>query len=87
VFASVYKGGGHTELAHVFDHDAVVCSVEDTLEVRVHDVDVFLVEFRVLRRHDDGGEGVVDASVLSKAVLLVAENAVGFGVFRACIFD
>jgi hypothetical protein len=47
----------------------------------------FLVELRVLYHDDDGGEGVVDAAVLSKAVLLVAENAVGLGVFRACVFD
>jgi hypothetical protein len=71
----------------VFEHDAVVCCVEGALEVRVHYVDVLFVEFRVLHRHDDGGEGVVDAAVLSKAVLLVGENAVGFGVFRACVFD
>ena len=78
---------GHTELTHVFEHDAVVRGVEGTFEIRVHDVDVFAVEFRVLHRHNEGGEGVVDAAVLSEAVLLVAENAVGFGVFRACIFD
>jgi hypothetical protein len=29
----------------------------------------------------------VDAAVLSESVLLVAENAVGLGVFRACVFD
>jgi hypothetical protein len=71
----------------VFEHDAVVCGVDGALEVRVHDVDVLVVEFCVLHRHNDGGEGVVDDAVLSESVLLVAENAVGFGVFRACIFD
>jgi hypothetical protein len=53
--ASVYKGGGHTELAHVLEHDAVVCGVEGAYEVRVHDVDVFFVDFGVLHHHDDGG--------------------------------
>jgi hypothetical protein len=28
-----------------------------------------------------------DAAVLSESVLLVSENAVGLGVFRACFFD
>jgi hypothetical protein len=75
------KGGGHAELTHVFEFDAVIRGVEGTFEIRVHDVDVFVVESRVLHRHDEGGEGVVDAVVLSEALLLVAENAVGFGVF------
>jgi hypothetical protein len=74
-------------LTHVFEHYAVVRGVEGALEICVHDVDVFAVEFRVLHSHYEGGEGVVDAAVLSESVLLVAENAVGFGVFRACIFD
>jgi hypothetical protein len=78
--------GAYIELFHVFEHDAVVCCVEGVLEVRVKDVHVFFVEFRVFHCHDDGGHGVVDATVLSKAVLLVAENAVGFGVFRAYVF-
>ena len=81
MFAGIDKGGGHTELTHVFEHDAVVRGVEGAFEIRVHDVDVFVVEFRVLHRHNEGGEGVVDAAVLSETVLLVAENAVGFGVF------
>jgi hypothetical protein len=54
VFACVDKGGGHTELTHVFEHDAVVRSIERAFEVRVHDANVFVVEFRVLHRHDDG---------------------------------
>jgi hypothetical protein len=65
----------------VFGHDAVVCGVEGALEVRVHDVDVFFVEFLVLHSHYDGGEGVVDAAVLSGTVMLVTENVVGFGGF------
>jgi hypothetical protein len=57
-------------LTHVFEHDAVVRGVEGAFEVRVHDVDVFVVELRVLHRHNEGGESVVDAAVLSEAVLL-----------------
>ena len=87
MFASVDKGGGHTELTHVFEHDAVVRGVKGTFEVRVHDINVFAVEFRILHRRNEGGKGVVDAAVLSEAVLLVAEDAMGFGVLRACIFD
>jgi hypothetical protein len=47
---------GHTELAHLLEHNAVVRGVERAFEVRVrvHDADVFVVEFRVLHRHDDG---------------------------------
>jgi hypothetical protein len=55
----------------------VVRGVEGAFEIRVHDVDVFVVEFRVLHCHNEGGEGVVDTAVLSESVLLVAENAVG----------
>jgi hypothetical protein len=87
VFACVYKGGGHTELAHVLDHDAVVCCIKGACEVRVHDVYVFFVEPGVLHCHDDGRKGVVYVAVLAESVLLVAKNAVGFVVFRACIFD
>jgi hypothetical protein len=61
VFAGVDKGGGHTELTHVFEYDAVIRDVEGAFEIRVYDVDVFAVEFRVLHRHNDGGEGKVDA--------------------------
>jgi hypothetical protein len=45
LFASVDKGGGHTELAHVFEHDAVVGGSEGACEVRVHDVDVCVMDF------------------------------------------
>jgi hypothetical protein len=31
-------------LAHVFEHDAVVCGVEGAFEVRAHDVDAFVVD-------------------------------------------
>jgi hypothetical protein len=41
-------------LSHVFEHDAVVCCIKYALEVRVHDVDVFVVKFCVLNRNDDG---------------------------------
>jgi hypothetical protein len=78
LFISVYKGGGHTELSHVFEHDAVVGGVEGAFEVRVHDVDVVVVDFCILHHHDDGGEGVVYATLMSEPVLLVAEDAVGF---------
>jgi hypothetical protein len=63
VLAGVDEGGGHTELAHVFVHDAVVGYVEGALEVGVHDVEILVVELGVLHYHDDGGESVVDASV------------------------
>jgi hypothetical protein len=87
VFAGVDKGGGHTEVSHVFEHDAVVCCIKCALEVHVHDVDVFFVKFSVPHRHDDGCLCVVDAAVFSESIMLVAENAVCFGVFRACVFD
>jgi hypothetical protein len=32
-------------LAHVFEHDAVVGCVEGAFEVRIHDVDVLIVNF------------------------------------------
>jgi hypothetical protein len=51
------------------------------------DVDILVVDFRVLQHHDDRGEGVVDVTLEAESVLLVAEYAVGFCVFRACIFD
>ena len=41
LLAYVDKGGGHTELTHVFEHDAVVRGIERAFEIRVHDVDVF----------------------------------------------
>jgi hypothetical protein len=72
LFASVYKGGGHTELTHVFEHYAVVCGVEGAFEVRIHYVDVLVVNFRILQPHDDGGEGVVDAALKAESILLVA---------------
>jgi hypothetical protein len=62
LFAYVDKGGGHTELEHVHEHDAVVGSVESAIEVRVHDVDVFVVNFGVFHHHHDGGDGVVDTA-------------------------
>jgi hypothetical protein len=72
-------------LAHVFKHDAVVGGIEGAFEVRVHDVDVLVMSFGVLRHHRYGGESIVDAAVLAESVFLVAKDAVGFGVFRACI--
>jgi hypothetical protein len=39
----------------------VVGNVDKAIQVRVHDVDVFIVNFGVLHHNDDGGEGVVDA--------------------------
>jgi hypothetical protein len=87
LFACVEKGGGHTELAHVFEHDAVVGGIESAFEVRVHDVYVFVAYFCDLHHHDDGGEGVVDDELEAEAVLLLAEDAVGFYIFRARVFD
>jgi hypothetical protein len=72
MFASVYKGGGHTELVHVFEHHAVVCDVEGAFEVRVHDVDVFLINFGIFHHHDDGGHGVVDDALVAEFIMLVA---------------
>jgi hypothetical protein len=71
----------------VFEHDAVVGGIESAFEVRGHDVDVFDVYFCVLRHHDDGGEGVVDDAKKSESVLLIVEDAVGFCIIRACVFD
>jgi hypothetical protein len=64
-------------LAHGLEHDAVALSVESALEVRIHDVDVFVVNFCVLHHHDDGGEGVVDFAKESESILLLDEDAVG----------
>jgi hypothetical protein len=86
-FASVDKGWGHTESADVLEHITVVGGVEGAFEVRVNDIDIFVVYFCVLHHHDDGDLGVVDAALEAEAVLLVAEYAVGFCIFRACIFD
>jgi hypothetical protein len=72
LFASVDKCGGRTELAHVFEHDAVVGGIEGAFEVRLHDVDVFVVYFGVFHHHDDGGKGVVYVALVSESVLLVA---------------
>jgi hypothetical protein len=55
VHATVYKGGGHTELLHVFEHDAVVYGVEGAFEVHGYDVDVFVVDFCTFHHHIDGG--------------------------------
>jgi hypothetical protein len=49
------KGWGHTELAHVLEHNTVVGGVEGAFEVRVHYVYVFVVYFCVLHHRDDGG--------------------------------
>jgi hypothetical protein len=38
LFACVDKGGGRTEMAHVFEHNAVVGGIESAFEIRVHDV-------------------------------------------------
>jgi hypothetical protein len=65
----------------------VVGGSEGAFEVRVHDVDVFVVYFGILRHHDGGGEGVMDAAKEAEAVLLFAEDAVGFCIFGACVFD
>jgi hypothetical protein len=62
--------------------------VHITLEVRVHYVVVFVVDICVLHHHDDGGEGVVDATKDSESLrMLFTEDAVGLCVFRACVFD
>jgi hypothetical protein len=55
--------------------------------VRVHAVDVFIVDFSVLHHHDDVCEVVEYAEKEAKAVLLVAQDAVGLCVFGACVFD
>jgi hypothetical protein len=65
----------------------VVSCVKRAFEVRIHDVDVFVVESCVFHRHDDGREGVVGVAVLYDSVMLVAEDPVGFGVFRARVLD
>jgi hypothetical protein len=88
LFTSVYEGGAHTELFHVFEDDAVVGGVEGDFEVRVHDVDVFVaVDFCILHHRDNGGESVVYAALMSEPVLLVAEDTVDFCIFSACAFD
>jgi hypothetical protein len=63
----------------------VVCSVEGTFEVRVHDVDVLVVDYSALHHHHDG-ECVVEAAKESEAILLFAKNAMGFFVLGACVF-
>jgi hypothetical protein len=55
----------------VFEHDAVVIGVEGAFEVRVDDVDVFVVNFGIFHRHDDGGESVVDAALVAESIMLV----------------
>jgi hypothetical protein len=57
---------------HVFEHDAVVSSVESGLEVRVHDTYVFCANFCDLHHHDDGVEGIMDAAKEAESVLLLA---------------
>ena len=76
MLACVDKAGGHTELAHLFEHDAVVGSVEGALEVGMHDVEILVVELSVLHHDDDGGESVVYAAVFLESILLVAKDAV-----------
>jgi hypothetical protein len=71
----------------VFEHYAVVGGVEGAFEFRVHYVDVLVVDFCNLHHHDDGGEGVVYAALMAESIWLVAKDAVGFCIFRACIFD
>jgi hypothetical protein len=56
----------------VFENVAVVGGVEGAFEVRLHDVDVSVVEFCILHHHDEGGEGVVYAALMADAILLVA---------------
>jgi hypothetical protein len=48
---------------------------------------VFVVNCGILHHHHDGGEGVVDAALVAESIRLVAEDAVGFFILRACIFD
>jgi uncharacterized protein YktA (UPF0223 family) len=55
LLASVDEGWGNTELSHVLAHNTVVSDVEGAFEVGVHNVDVFVVYFRVLHHHYDGG--------------------------------
>jgi hypothetical protein len=85
LFASAYEGRGHTELAHVFEHDAAVCDVEGAFEVRVHAVDVLVVSFGIFHHHGDGGKGVVDVALVAESIMLVAEDAVSFCIFGACV--
>jgi hypothetical protein len=66
----------------VFEHDSVVGGVEGVFEVRVHDVDVLVVNFGIFHHHHDGGEGVVDATLVAEPILLVASDAVGFAYFE-----
>jgi hypothetical protein len=78
VFAGVYKGGGHTELAHVFEQDAVVGCVEGALEVVIHDLEILVVDLAVLHHHDDGGESVVYVAAFPESILMVAKDDVSF---------
>jgi hypothetical protein len=79
VFACVHKGGGHADLAHVLELDAVVGCVEGALEVDMHDVEILVVELGVLHI-DDGGESVVYAAVFPESIMLIAKDAVSFCV-------
>jgi hypothetical protein len=54
------------------EHDAVVCGFQAAFEVRVHDVDVFVVNFGIFHHGDDGGEGVVDVALVAESIMLVA---------------
>jgi hypothetical protein len=65
----------------------VAFSVESAHQVHMHYVYVFVVNLCVLHYHYDGGEGVVDAANESEAGLLLAEDAAGFCILRACVFD
>jgi hypothetical protein len=53
LFACVDKGGGHTELSHVLEHGTVVNGVKGAHEVRVHDANVFVVDFGVSHHQKD----------------------------------
>jgi hypothetical protein len=83
LLAFIDKGGGYTKLTH----DAVVGGTESAFEVRVHDVNFFNVYFCVLHYHHDGGEDIVGAALEPEAVLVVAEDAVGFCIFKTYVFD
>jgi hypothetical protein len=61
LFARVHKGEGHTKLAPVFEHYAVVRSVEGALGVRLHGTYILIIYFSVLHHNNDGDHGNVDA--------------------------
>jgi hypothetical protein len=49
----------------------LVCVVEGAFKVRVHYVDVFVVNFGNFHQND-GGEIVVDAALVAESIMLVA---------------